>query len=177
MKKRITAVMMFAAAVLIFSYVSGAEAGKVCQLNEGDRAPAIIMRASNGDSFILSKQGKVKPVLISFFSDNCLPCLKEIPELQKIKNSSDRTDVYLVADTATDEKRAAEFLEKTGKQSGMKITLPVVYDSYGDMKGAFGVKSYPVLFLVDRKGVVVLRFDGYKPENIEKLNRLLKEFK
>jgi thioredoxin-related protein len=144
-------------------------------LNEGERAPAIIMRASNGDSFIPSKQCKAKLLIISFFSDNCLPCLKEIPELQKIQNSSYQAAIYLVSDVATDEKRAAVFLEKTGKNSGMKITIPVVYDSYGDLKDAFRVKGYPALFLVNKNGNIVLRFDGYRPENIEKLNNLLKE--
>jgi len=150
-----------------------APTGALYPLNEGQKSPAIIMRASNGDSFIPSKGGKDKPLIISFFSDDCPPCLKEIPELQKIQLSSDKVAVYLVADVNTDKKKSAAFFDIAEKKSGMKITIPVVFDVYSDMKNAFGVKAYPALFLIDKNGSVVLRFDGYKTENIEKLNEYL----
>lgn len=137
--------------------------------SEGKKSPALIMKASNGAVFNPGKNGKTKPVILSFFSHNCLPCMNEIPELQAIAGSS--CDIYLVADTATGDNEAADFFRRIRKSSGREITIPVVYDIYGDMMKQFKVRSYPVLLFIDRDGIIRLRFEGYKSENIEVLKK------
>lgn len=146
-------------------------------LNEGEKSPAIIMKATNGDIFNPAKTGKSKIIILSFFSSDCLPCIKEIPELQKLQNENTCIAIYLVADVSTDEKKTKDFMEKVEKNSGIEITLPVVYDVYSDMKQLFKVNAYPALFLVDKQSIIALRFDGYRQENIEKLKESVKGFK
>lgn len=138
---------------------------------EGQKAPSIIMKASNGDVFNPAKEKK-KVLLLSFFSHNCVPCMNEIPELQAL--AGDGCDIYLVAETSTGEGEAADFFAKIKNTSGIEVTLPVVYDTYGDMMKKFDVKSYPVVMLIDKKGKIRLRIDGYRPENIEQLGREIK---
>jgi len=139
---------------------------------EGEKSPAMIMKASSGVVFNPAKDGKKKPVILSFFSHNCLPCMNEIPELQAMADTT--FDVYLVADSATGENEAAEFFKKINKSSNREIVMPVVYDTYGDMMKKFKVKGYPVLIFIDKSGIIKLRFDGYKAENMEILKKHLK---
>lgn len=162
---------------VIIAAIISLSAGAILSMNAGEKSPSIIMKASNGDVFNPAKAGKSKLLVLSFFSSDCVPCLKEIPELQKIQDESGDVAIYLVADTGTDGKKAEDFLKLAGKQSGIKINLPIVYDIYSDMKQSFGVKSFPALFLVDRSGVIAIRFDGYIPENIAKLKQRIKELK
>jgi thiol-disulfide isomerase/thioredoxin len=140
-------------------------------LNTGEKSPAIMIKASNGDMFNPAKTGKDKQIILSFFSDNCTPCLKEIAELQKLQENYKDIIIYLVADVNTDEKKAKKFLKKIESSSDVEITLPVVYDIYSDIKNAFKVKQFPTLFLIDKNGIIRLIFDGYTSANIESLKK------
>jgi len=149
----------------------------VYSLSEGEKSPAIIMKASNGDVFNPAKNGRDKYIILSFFSENCIPCIKEIPELQKLQDVSKRFIIYLVADVSTDEKKAKVFLKKIKNISNIEITLPLVYDVYSDMKQSFKVNEFPSLFLINKNGIIKQRFDGYMPDNLEKLKRSINDIK
>lgn len=163
MKNRVIILIMF------FLFISG---NSLFSSGEGEKSPAMIMKATNGDVFNPAKDGKKKPLILSFFSHNCLPCMNEIPELQAMADKS--FDIYLVADSATGENETAEFFKKIKKSSGRDITLPVIYDTYSDMMKRFKVKGFPVFLVIDKNGIINLRFDGYKAENMEILKKRFK---
>ena len=137
----------------------------------GEKAPAILMKTSAGAVCNPGKQGREKPLILSFFSHTCQPCMMEVPELQALEGRG--ADIALVADAGTDERAAAVFFEKIRKTTGTKITLPVVYDRYGDIKKSFGVTSFPTLFLIRKDATIGLRFTGFKPENMDELKKSL----
>ena len=57
------------------------------ELKLGDDAPNFYAQILDGGNFYLSEEiAKNRPIVLSFFATWCHPCLKEIPELNKMRN-------------------------------------------------------------------------------------------
>ncbi|NTV12657.1 MAG: TlpA family protein disulfide reductase [Desulfobulbaceae bacterium] len=115
-------------------------------------------------------QGKV--VLVNFWATWCPPCRKEIPSLVKLQESY-RSKGLVVVGVSMDEggrTMVGKFLEKQG------VNYPVIIGDSSVAKGFGGVIGVPASFLVDRKGELIRRFDGYASEEElrEELEKLLK---
>jgi len=47
----------------------------------------------------------------------------------------------------------------------MEVNYPIAVDSEAVVKGVYGIKNLPTLFVIDKKGHIVLRLEGYDPQN------------
>jgi len=103
-------------------------------------------------------QGKV--VLVNFWATWCPPCRKEIPSLVKIQETYRNKGLVVVGVSMDEGGRTlvGKFLEKQG------VTYPVIIGDAQVAKGFGGVIGVPASFLVDRKGELIRRFDGYVSE-------------
>lgn len=105
-----------------------------------------------------SLQGKV--VLVNFWATWCPPCRKEIPSLMKLQDKY-RDKGLVVLGVSMDEggrTMVGNFLEKQG------VKYPVIIGDGSLAKGFGGVIGVPASFLVDRKGELVRRYDGFATE-------------
>jgi len=117
-----------------------------------------------------SLAGKV--VLVNFWATWCPPCRKEIPSLLKLQEKYG-VQGFAVVGVSMDEggaKLVAKFLDK------QKVNYPVIIGDADLARGFGGVIGVPATFLVDRKGELVRRYDGYATENElrEEIEKLLK---
>lgn len=131
-------------------------------------APAFSLKALSGENVSLSDY-KGKVVLLDFWATFCGPCVKAMPKLQKLHDEHAARG-FAVLGLATDEegeKLVRPFMAKR------KITYPILLDS-GAWK-AYGVKTLPALFLIDRDGKIVKQYGGKTdPKTIEQdIARLL----
>lgn len=134
------------------------------------RLPAFAGETVNGQGRFDSASLQGKVVLVNFWATWCPPCRKEIPSLVKLQEKY-RDRGLMVVGVSMDESGArpvAKFLEK------QKLNYPVILGDAELARGFGGVIGVPASFLVDRKGEVVRRFDGYVTEaellgDIEKL--------
>jgi thiol-disulfide isomerase/thioredoxin len=104
-------------------------------------------------------QGKV--VLVNFWATWCPPCRKELPSLAKLQDKY-RDKGFAVVGVSMDEGGATlvgKFLEK------QKINYPVIIGDGEVARGFGGVIGVPATFLVNRKGEVVRRYDGFASED------------
>lgn len=104
-------------------------------------------------------QGKV--FLVNFWATWCPPCRKEIPSLVKIQEKY-RDKGLVVVGISMDEggrSMVGKFLDKQG------VNYPVIIGDSSMAKGFGGVIGVPASFLVDRKGELIWRFDGYASED------------
>jgi len=113
-----------------------------------------------------------KVVLVNFWATWCPPCRKELPSLAKLQESY-RSKGLVVVGVAMDDggsSMVGKFLDKQG------IHYPVIIGDSSISKGFGGVIGVPASFLVDRKGELVRRYDGYASEEElrEDLEKLLK---
>lgn len=109
------------------------------------------LRTLDGNGFG-SDELRGRRTLLSFYFAECLPCIEEIPELNRFAAAHPEMGVYAV--TFDDAATAKAFVA----QSGLK--LPVVADAQPYLD-ALGVQTYPTLVLVDKQGkVAAVRHGG-----------------
>ncbi len=99
-------------------------------------------------------RGKV--VVLNFWASWCVPCRKEMPDLQRLE-AKYRGRVKVIAVNATnqdDEGATRLFLSRYG------IELLVAFDRTGQVTAAYGVYFFPTTFIVDPAGVIRARVEG-----------------
>jgi len=99
-----------------------------------------VLKASRGD------QLEGRPILLSFFFHDCLPCIQEVGTLNEFREGSKHVSV--VAVTFDSKSDAAKFTAKYG------FTWPVAA-SQQEFIDQLGVKAYPTLVLLSANGTVL----------------------
>lgn len=117
-------------------------------------APPFALKSVEGQATTLvGLKGKV--VLLDFWATWCAPCVKTMPELQKLHEKYEARG-FTVVGVSIDEagtKTVRPFLAKR------KLTYPILLDP-GNVWSAYGVRAVPALFLVDRSGRIVRQWTG-----------------
>jgi len=150
MGSRLMAVIL--AVVMIIALNVSAQAAKKMPVFSGETV--------NGQGKFDSSALQGKVVLVNFWATWCPPCRKELPSLAKLQESY-RSKGLVVVGVSMDEggrTMVGKFLEKQG------VTYPVIIGDSSVAKGFGGVIGVPASFLVDRKGEMIRRFDGYASE-------------
>ncbi|HPG39457.1 MAG TPA: TlpA disulfide reductase family protein [bacterium] len=139
--------------------------GQEQPLKTGDTAPGIFLRNLNGQDFFLSdycgeprqpwKNLERVPVVISFFTTWCAPCMQEIPELQALEQQCNGKVKFFLIDVKEDHALVKDYCKQKG------VSLPVLLDKYGVAAKNYGVEALPNLFVIDKKGVISFVQSGY----------------
>ncbi len=122
---------------------------------------------------LTSLHGKV--VMIDFWATWCGPCKMSIPELQRIY-SKHKDDGLEVIGISVDDEASRHEVDLAVKQLGMTYPVAMATD-IPDIRSKYTFASIPQLFIIDRKGVIRNRINGYDPNaDIEGVvSKLLKE--
>ena len=112
-------------------------------------------KTSKGKDFSLAAY-RDKVVLGNVWATWCGPCVKELPELQKLHHA--HGDDFMVVGINIDKPRLHKKMHRMIAEHG--IDYPVVLDPDGQSLGTFGVQGYPTSVLIDRNGVVRWRREG-----------------
>lgn len=106
-----------------------------------------------------------KWVLVNLWATWCVPCLREMPELEALSKAHDEVVVIGLAVDGQSPRRLAQFAEK------LRVSYPMVA---GDEKLAarFGARGYPTSILFDPAGKQVFVQEG--PVTREQVEGLLK---
>ncbi len=132
------------------------------------KLPSIPLRILDGGLIDLSKTGK--PMVLNFWGVVCKPCIREMPDLNEIKEKyQDKLDFYAIAYNRKEE--VIKFLEK------YNFTFTHIVEA-GEFKGKIGVNAIPKTLFIDKNGIVVAAIGGlsYKNEESEVDSSSLKEF-
>ncbi len=117
----------------------------------GQVAPASVGRLDDGRQFELSRR-KGSWVVINFFTHNCVPCIREHPELitfveQQRALGPEGAEFYTIVRDSTQEQVDTFFAERGGDWT-------VVYDTDYEFVNDFGVALVPETWIIDPNGVV-----------------------
>ncbi len=112
-----------------------------------------------------------KITILDFWYTSCMPCIKAVPELNKIKEKYGNTvDVFGVnpfENTQKDEERINKFLNRT----------PMEYDVFmvKEIPEEFNIKVYPSIYVLDKDSRVLFTHLGFNEELFDILDGVIQE--
>lgn len=114
----------------------------------GKPAREVDLRDLNGGEVKLAAlSGKV--VVIDFFASWCEPCMRELPELEKLHRGLAKTGVIFLGVSLDKERKNAEALVKR-----FGLSFLVVHDPEGKVAEAYDPPKMPSTYVVDKAGLV-----------------------
>ncbi len=121
----------------------------------GNPAPAVSGVFEDGGNFELSRR-KGSWVVLNFFTHDCVPCIREHPELIEFVDQQralgvDGAEFYSIVRDSTREEVAQFFAERGGD-------WPVVFDDRYEFVNGFGVALVPETWVIDPNGFVRRRY-------------------
>jgi len=141
-------------------------------LEIGEKAPYFELKTIDGEDFSLAKNEGKKTLLV-FFKTNCLHCLKQLANLNFIKNKIN-SKLEIIVLSESNEKETREFKET------FKINFPILVDDRGIIKNKYAIRGVPTLYLLDeemnikyrRVGLKSLRMDEKIISEFERTNKI-----
>jgi len=149
------------------------------------KSPGIALEDTDGNFTTLSSILAESNAVISFWSYDCVPCRKEMPELQKLaekdllKNKNVKIIfVYVEAATEKTDKKTSDrtSIDKAKEVLGAlgikeKCLMDIYGVAYKNYSGAVKLKqsAMPLLFLVKKNREIVFSAVGYSEVSLKKL--------
>jgi peroxiredoxin len=118
---------------------------KAARLNRGDAFPEFKLARLDG-KVVDNKALAGRYTLVSFYFATCAPCIREVPELNALAER--RKDINVLAVTWDTKEDSRQFVAER------QLNWPILAEAKG-LIDAVGVKSYPVIALLDPQGKVV----------------------
>ena len=140
--------------------------------------PSITLKDINGKTVrtdTLSNNGK--PLIIDFFATWCKPCNRELTAISEVyEDWQEETGVKLIAisiDQAQNINKVKPLVDSH------EWPYDVLLDPNGDFKRALGIQMIPYTLIVDGKGNIVYKHNGYtegaEQEIFEKVKELVNQ--
>ena len=165
----------------LFAFASATAHSKKANLTDEDRKllkslritpPSIWIEAHdfsgelNDGSIINLKDYHHRFVLLNFWATWCVPCLKEMPDLEKAyQQMGSKKLIVLAVGMGEDKSSISRFAEKH------EFTFPMIADSTLEIARLYGVENIPITYLINPEGVIFGRALGIRdwasPELIE----------
>ena len=140
--------------------------------------PSVTLKDINGktvNTATLSNDGK--PFIISFFATWCKPCNRELTAISEVYDDwQEETGVKVIA-VSIDQAQNINKVKPLVDGSGWEYD--VLLDPNSDFKRALGIQTIPYVLIVDGKGNIAYKHNGYtegsESELIEKVRELIKK--
>jgi len=117
-------------------------------------------------------QNDDKPVIVSFWSTSCVPCIKELDAINEVyPDWQDETGVKLVA-VSTDDERSKNRIKPMVNGRGWEFD--VYHDYKGELKQKLNFFAVPYLIII-HKGKIVYSKSSYTPGSEEKLFEIIRK--
>ena len=114
------------------------------------------------------------PVIISFWSTTCKPCIKELDAIvENMPDWLDEADFRVVA-VSVDDSRSVARAKSLAAGRGWKSSITLLYDKNQDFKRAMNVNMVPHVFVLDWEGKIVYNHTGYTPGSEAELLEVIK---
>jgi len=117
-----------------------------------------------------------KLTVIDFWATWCKPCIKAIPELNKVYEKFKDQGVSFISINCDGPRSIAKAVPMS---NSLKIAYPLLLDINSDVKNQLNLAAFPTLIIVNEVGKIVYVHegyaDGYNEEITQALEKQLKE--
>lgn len=103
-----------------------------------------------------------RAVLLNFWFAACPPCREEMPQLQKFYARYKARGLEVIGINATDE---SPEIQAFGHE--LKLSFPLARDAERQVSNAYSVVATPTNILIDSKGRIIWRSEGFDPEGLK----------
>ena len=137
-------------------------------------APDFTLPTLEGKDLSLSSlQGKA--VLVAFWSIYCHVCRQELPKLNAIYQKYKDQGLEVIG--VVIDREPAQTIQEAVRKDG--LSFPILLDGEKKAMKAYQARSVPIVFIVDRKGIVMDKkvgvYDWSSPASEELIAKLLKK--
>jgi cytochrome c biogenesis protein CcmG, thiol:disulfide interchange protein DsbE len=113
----------------------------------GFQAPDFELASLDGKNISLaSLRGHI--VLVNFWATWCLPCRKEMPEIETAYRAHPGTFIVLAINNREDASLVQRYI------SELNLDFPILLDPDGAAASAYNVMGLPTSFIIDRAGII-----------------------
>jgi thiol-disulfide isomerase/thioredoxin len=134
----------------------------------GSKLKAFKLATPSGKSVTHRSYGN-RVLLVNFWGTWCKPCLKELPEFDRLYRRYRKHGLVAIA-IATDEE--AEPVQAFVDSRKLSTRVLIGGEDYA---GQYGAPTFPFTYVVDAQGVIRASYHGYKPECMGKLEADIRE--
>ena len=134
---------------------------------EGDPAPALSLPQLQEEAVSVSladHAGKI--IYLDFWASWCPPCLVSMPVMNDMRNrlQADGVPFEVIAiNVDSDPEDGVDFLLDS------PVDFVVLSDPDGNSPAAYSVRGMPTSFLINQEGTVVMKHEGFKRSDGEKI--------
>lgn len=153
--------MMVWLCVMVLAQTAYASVG----VSVGQEAPDFKLKSLAGKSVSLKDFRGEKVVVLDFWASWCAPCLRAIPELNRIQKDYEK-DVQVLGINIREKPAAVLSVKKK-----YMVKYPILLDLNGSVAKEYRVRGIPTLILVDKDGVV--QYNGHNPARLKEILRRL----
>lgn len=122
-------------------------------------APGFTLSDIGGKSVSLSDfRGKV--VVLDFWATWCPPCRREIPDFINLQKEYGSRGVQIVGVALDEPAKVQAFVRQNGMNYPVLLGTDDIALKYG------GIQGIPTTFVIDRKGKIVSKFEGFRPKDV-----------
>lgn len=138
--------------------------------------PDVKVENQNGTVISTKSLADGTPMIISFWSTTCKPCIMELNAINdSLYDWLEEVDMKVVA-VSVDDARTVSRARAMAQGQGWDDFV-CIYDKNQDFKRAMNVSLTPHVFIVDGKGNVVYSHSGYTPGSEQELFEKIKKLR
>ena len=140
------------------------------------QVPSAKVEDSKGEPFDTKSLVEAgKPIIISFWSTSCKPCIRELDAIyDALPDWKEDVDFNVVA-VSTDDSRLLAKARSFAEGRGWGEDFILLFDKNQDFMRAMNVSQVPHVFVVDGKGRIVYSHTSYLPGNENELIEAIKK--
>jgi len=142
-------------------------------LQKGQIAPPVKLVTTAGQPITLSNY-KGYVLVMDFFATWCIPCKESIPHLNSLNRKYGKQGLQILGVNVDEgnDREVRNFITER------KVSYPVAMGGE-DMQTDYGLRSIPTVYVINKKGMVADKFQGYSDQTgkamEESIKRLLAE--
>ncbi len=138
-------------------------------------APALELQGLDGKHYRL-KDFRGRVVVINYWATWCLPCIEEMPAIQRMWEQLNPAELEVLAVNAGERE---ETIERFLGEFEPALRFPILIDKTSETFEAWGVMGLPATFVVDKEGDIIYSAEGGRQMDsdhvLELLRRLIEE--